>query len=341
MMKHDGKPQHLFDRFMRWAEGEDPNQDREVAEDPERAEFIEYLEYIDSHEFLDFGAYRLMRYRERKAKGITQPLPHSSGQGQSVVISQSRIPGRRYRPGRLRSLIRLYRIASIFVAIVMMVTLLGVVLVMPQFGDPDAPAVNEVSERYLEQGVEETGAINAVTGMILDYRAFDTFGESTVLFAAAMSVILLLRHPGRPAATEGSGDLILHRMGMLILPAVMMFGIYVILNGHLSPGGGFSGGTVLGCGLILSALILGRSRMEILLPSKRITKLTVICLLAYGVMKGYSFFTGANHIGWDIPKGTPGAIFSGGFLLPLNICVGIIVGCTMYTFYTLFAGKEE
>ena len=58
-----------------------------------------------------------------------------------------------------------------------------------------APALNEVSERYLEQGAEETGAVNAVTGMILDYRAFDTFGESAVLFAAASSTILLLNSP--------------------------------------------------------------------------------------------------------------------------------------------------
>ena len=63
---------------------------------------------------------------------------------------------------------------------VLMLTLLLVVLSMPRFGDPEAPAINEVSQRYLEKGVEETGAVNAVAGMILDYRAFDTFGESTV-----------------------------------------------------------------------------------------------------------------------------------------------------------------
>ena len=64
-------------------------------------------------------------------------------------------------------------------------------------------------------------------------------------------------------------------------------------------------------------------------------------LLAYGVMKGYSFFTGGNHVGWDVPKGTPGDLLSGGLILPLNICVGIIVACTMYTFYTLFLPGEE
>lgn len=41
-----------------------------------------------------------------------------------------------------------------------------------------------MATRYIEQGLSETGAVNIVTGMILDYRAFDTFGESCVLFVA-------------------------------------------------------------------------------------------------------------------------------------------------------------
>ena len=331
----------MFDRFMRWAEGEDPSQDREVAEDPERAEFMEYLEYLDSHEFMDFGAYRLMRYRERVAKGMTPSIPRGHHYSEAVRGAESRAREKSHRPGRLRQLVRLYRVLSVAVVAVLMMTLLMVTVNMPRFGDPDAPTMNQVSQRYLEQGVEETGAVNVVAGMILDYRAFDTFGESTVLFAAAMSVVLLMRHPRRPSGKEEPVDRILAQMGGLILPAVMLFGVYVVMNGHLSPGGGFSGGTVLGCGFILSALILGRSRMEQLLPPQRVTKLTVGCLLAYGVMKGYSFFTGANHIGWDIPKGTPGTILSGGFILPLNLCVGVIVACPMYTFYTLFAGQAE
>ena len=40
-------------------------------------------------------------------------------------------------------------------------------------------------------------------------------------------------------------------------------------------------------------------------------------------------------------KGVPGELLSGGLILPLNICVGVIVACTMYTFYTLFLEGEE
>ena len=330
-----------FQRFMHWAEGEDPGHEHEVMEDPERREFMEYLEYLDTHEHIDFGDYRLMRYRERAAKGLPQPVSSHGHHGGELHDGGEMPTHRRHRPGQLKRLARIYRALSILICAMLMITLCAVVLRLPAFGSSNAPAVNEVSDRYLEKGIEETGAVNAVAGMILDYRAFDTFGESTVLFAAAMSVVLLMRRPSAGGRKEGrEQDLILGGMGRLVLPAVMMYGVYVVLNGHLSPGGGFSGGTVLGCGLILAALVVGEETMERLLPPERMTRLTVGCLLAYGLMKGYSFFTGANHVGWDVPKGIPGAILSSGFILPLNICVGIIVACTMYTFYTLFSEKE-
>ncbi len=64
---------------------------------------------------------------------------------------------------------------------------------LPDFGDPDNPAHNYVKARYLELGPEETGSPNAVTAILFDYRAYDTFGEVTVLFTAVTAVILALR----------------------------------------------------------------------------------------------------------------------------------------------------
>ena len=88
---------------------------------------------------------------------------------------------------------RNYKIAAIVMGIVIIVALVLTVSNLPAFGDPSNPYNNEVSMRYLEKALEETGAVNAVTGMILDYRAFDTFGESCVLFIAAACVLILLR----------------------------------------------------------------------------------------------------------------------------------------------------
>ena len=63
---------------------------------------------------------------------------------------------------------------------------------------------------------------------------------------------------------------------------------------------------------------------------------TFAALSFYALSKSYSFFTGANHLESHIPPGTPGNILSSGLILPLNICVGLVVACTMYGFYALF-----
>ena len=115
-----------------------------------------------------------------------------------------------------------------------------------------------------------------------------------------------------------------------------MFGIYVILNGHLSPGGGFSGGAIIGAGLILYVNAFGFEKAKRIMNRKNYAVISVVPLLFYALAKGYSFYTGANHLESGIPKGTPGAILSAGLIMPLNVCVGIVVACTMYNFYTLF-----
>lgn len=75
-----------------------------------------------------------------------------------------------------------YRVCAVVIGVAIVSVLMVTVLQLPLFGSPDNPAVNEVVERYVEKGLEETGAVNMVAGMILDYRAFDTFGESSYCF---------------------------------------------------------------------------------------------------------------------------------------------------------------
>lgn len=132
-------------------------------------------------------------------------------------------------------------------------------------------------------------------------------------------------------------DEILKTITEIIFPFILLLGIYVILNGHLSPGGGFSGGTILGSGLILYSLAFGREKTRRFFNFDTFTKAISFSLLFYGIAKGYSFMTGAAHIDSGIPIGTPGNILSGGLILPLNIAVGIVVASTMYGLFSLFS----
>ena len=78
------------------------------------------------------------------------------------------------------------------------VIITGIILIygtqdMPDWGDPRSPASIHVSPRYLEKTLEETATPNAVTSVLADYRGYDTLGETTVIFTAGISCILILR----------------------------------------------------------------------------------------------------------------------------------------------------
>ena len=239
-----------------------------------------------------------------------------------------------------------YKVLSVLFAFVLIGVLLMTITDLPRFGSEYNPTINEVSDRYLEKGMEETGAVNAVTGMILDYRAFDTLGESFVLFTATCAVLILMREDKSERTLRKdeksdklcrlADDAIVRVSCKTVIPIITMLGIYILLNGHLSPGGGFAGGAILGAGLILYAQVLGFKKATAVFSEKRIKTITVCALSFYCLIKSYSFFTGANHLESIISPGVPGRIFSAGIILPLNLAVGMVVACTMYSFYTIF-----
>ncbi|MDP2941309.1 MAG: DUF4040 domain-containing protein [Candidatus Omnitrophota bacterium] len=64
---------------------------------------------------------------------------------------------------------------------------------LPGFGSP----IMAVVKKYLAEGKSQTGAVNLVTAVILDFRAYDTLGEATVLFTSVIGIMAVLRRPGR------------------------------------------------------------------------------------------------------------------------------------------------
>ena len=302
-------------KVIQWAKGE---------KDP-------YLGNVESHEQRKFVPNaRLVRQHQQERDEII-----------SMVFDQRHnrvIKGFRF----------FYQVVSVLCCVALIAMLLVAVSYLPPVGSADNPASNEVVEKYIEDGMQDTGAVNIVTGMILDYRAFDTFGESNVLFIATCTVLILLRSDKKKdkqkAAAEArreqyyepKDDSILQKITFLLFPIIVIFGIYVILNGHISPGGGFSGGAIIGAGLILYANAFGFEKLNRFFTEKTYKTISFSALAFYCLAKSYSFFTGANHLESGIPLGDPGAILSSGLILPLNICVGLVVACTMYAFYTLF-----
>ena len=252
--------------------------------------------------------------------------------------------------GRERAAFRKMYLAVAFIScIALTLVLLYTISLLPRYG-AENPQTIEVVSGDVEDGLDESGAVNIVSGMILDYRAFDTLGESHVLFTALVCVMILLRIDNKNQRSDYedyytvrtdsyfdlSSDPVLRLVCAVIIPCILLYGIYILLNGQNSPGGGFSGGAVLGAGMILFSAAFGFDKADQFFTLKVSNIITFVSLAFYSFAKGYVFFMGANGLENHIPKGTPGAIFSGGMILPLDIAVGCVVGCTMFGFYSLF-----
>jgi len=123
---------------------------------------------------------------------------------------------------------------------------------------PAQNSLEGVAAHYAEQGAGELGAMNLVTAIVVTYRGLDTLGEVSVLFIAATAIAVLLRRKQKPehAALSQRRDAseIVKTGAHLIAPVLLMFGGYIFINGHLSPGGGFQGGAVIATTVLLLML---------------------------------------------------------------------------------------
>ena len=92
------------------------------------------------------------------------------------------------------------KIRNLLVLLVVLLAVYGALIAvaeLPPYGMPDNPVHNQVSERYINEALDDTGIPNMVTSIVLDYRAYDTMFETIVLFTAALAVVITLKSSKR------------------------------------------------------------------------------------------------------------------------------------------------
>lgn len=77
---------------------------------------------------------------------------------------------------------------------------------LPVIGDHNSPANTHITPRYIEMSKVETGSPNIVTGVLADYRGFDTLGETSVMFVAGLTTVLILRAGKEERASKKSAQ---------------------------------------------------------------------------------------------------------------------------------------
>jgi len=198
--------------------------------------------------------------------------------------------------------------------------------------------LSKLGHYYADKGPEEIGAPNLVTAVVVTYRGLDTLGEVTVLFISAAGVGLLLRRTRRKDDDEDleKGDRAEETAGVhkpaseivetateLLLPMVILFGIYVFLNGHLSPGGGFQGGAIIASGTMFLLLALPESHISRMMIAiiESLSGFSYVIVGVLGVIMAGGFLD--NRI---MDLGTYGALFSAGAIPLIYAFVGLKVG---------------
>jgi len=138
-------------------------------------------------------------------------------------------------------------------------------------------------------------------------------------------------------------DVILNEVATRVVPMICLFGIYIIFNGHLSPGGGFAGGTVIGVAMVLFSLVFGLRATFAMVPENLLILLTSLGPLWYavtglvGVFRGVGFLANANA---GIKLGTPGALLSAGLIPVITFGVGISVAITVTILFVILVEAD-
>lgn len=130
----------------------------------------------------------------------------------------------------------------------------------------------------------------------------------------------------------------------LVVPFIQVYGIYIILHGHLSPGGSFSGGAIFGASLVLLALSFNLEAGSKQIPHNTASLLESGGALGYIITGLVAIAMGGHYLSnraAGFPMGEAGAFFSAGAIFIITIFVGIKVASTIVTlFYYIIEGEK-
>jgi multicomponent Na+:H+ antiporter subunit B len=138
-------------------------------------------------------------------------------------------------------------------------------------------------------------------------------------------------------------DQIVRVISRIIIPFIQVYGVFVVMHGHLSPGGGFPGGAILGASIILYTLAFGAEAGAKMIPHRTSKWLESGAILLYiaiglvGIGVGRTFLTNRAA---GFPMGELGNVISAGFIPFITIAIGIKVASTMITLFHTMIEKD-
>jgi len=209
------------------------------------------------------------------------------------------------------------------------------------FGYTPDTALNLTALYYANNTAKDIGAANLVTAIVVTYRGLDTLGEVTVLFLASTVVGLVLsssqKHaePGSKLVPVGE---LLTTGSRFLAPLVMLMGVYIFVNGHLTPGGGFQGGAVIASGVLLLLLAdpLKHFSHSVISVLESVAGVSYVLIGVLGLVLAGGFLD--NRF---LPIGSLGTLFSAGAIPLIYSLIGLKVGAEFASVLANLAETEE
>jgi multicomponent Na+:H+ antiporter subunit B len=205
-----------------------------------------------------------------------------------------------------------------------------VALALPAFGVPTAQYGTTVNE-LLTAARQVTNMVAAVN---FDVRGFDTLGEECILVCAVTGTVILLRGtrgentdkagrlPGRPTVERTDATVLICRIAATV---TLLFGLYVVLHGTVTPGGGFQGGVICGSSLVLLYLGEGYQVWRRIVRGPVLDALEGGGAFAFVAAAALPLLLGHAVLENILPYGQPKDLFSGGLMVVANFAVGVSV----------------
>ena len=202
---------------------------------------------------------------------------------------------------------------------------------------PEAAASTYLKERYLSMFMADVGGENAVTAILLGYRVYDTLFEALVLIVAVVAVVHMSHF--KESSVSGGHLSEIENSGMagftlrLICPLIVIFGIYLVINGHISAGGGFQGGLAVAAFFICRYMIYDIYDISVkkVMHLEEMIFISIIILSAIAVFLGVYAYLPADYV----------HIFQHAYLIFMNVFIGLKVACGFFILFYRYIAFER
>ena len=202
---------------------------------------------------------------------------------------------------------------------------------LPDFGHYLGP----YGDILVRLSIPERSTTAVVSAINFDFRGFDTLGEEFILFAAVVGVASLLRNLRGERDARPDDDAKGRRVretsvavsvvGLALVGPTLLVGLYVVIHGHQTPGGGFQGGVILATALLLVYLSDRYVTLRRVGPMALIEFAEALGAASLAILGLAGMVAGVAFMDNFLPFGTPGDLLSAGTIPLGNMAVGLAV----------------